>query len=516
MAGTLYDSQEGFAGGYNANGAKNPVDPSQFSAMTNVRLVREHEMAKRPGMKQALSYGTNQPTAISPWRKDSGSSDYQIVICDTSPAIKVATYSPVTGLLTVSSTTTPAVSRVGDSSAAFVHSATDELYLSDVGDKVYALVQATKLGSGTPDNIRSLWVYNQRLFGCTATNQTLYWSALNDGNTLGDTANGGGSATIRTFGGGVLRGGFALGGMNVLVADTALSVFRGRTFDDIQIAAGAEGLSPAVGAISPAEGESWKVIDEVGYIVSTRGLFTLTEASGLTPYIQPGLTDPIAELILSSKYASGRGIADNPRRNEIWFGMDASTISGTASSYIFIYSKILRRFTGQITFPSGAPQLLHLATGGNQDLLSVYPQIFVALSNGSNYYIAACDFADPSLEVFQDLSVNYTSSVGCRRFFTENQRETKAWDKAFVLMGSGGLGSQSAGASTGATLSATMPIGGAISPATALTAGLVAQVPLSGSGAYMDATITDGGLSSTGWSVASVEVTAADNGLVGQ
>ncbi len=117
--------------------------------------------------------------------------------------------------------------------------------------------------------------------------------------------------------------------------------------------------------------------------------------------------------------------------------------------------------------------------------------------------------------MFQDVGVNYTSYVSNRRFFTKAPRNDKSWSTAHVLMGSGALGTAAVDSATGATISYTTPVGGAVATSVALPAGEVSQVPLSGRGPYIDVTITDSGTSSTGWSVNSLEVSADDNGLTG-
>lgn len=506
----LGDVQNGFAGGFNGFGSQVPIPENQFVSMQNVRVVRDFEMAKRPGMRSLVSL-TNAPISLNFWRADSTTA--QIIVVDVIGTKYVGTFDPSTGAITLTSNIAVGDSSLGESGAHFVTGGADEFYLSSNSGKVYKQTASARLGASTPTGLNYLWVYNQRLFGCKTTDQTVYWSALNDGDTLGDTASGGGSATIRTFGGGVVRGGFALGSVNVIVHDSALSVFRGRTFDDISIQAGTEGLSADVGGIY---NNSFRAIDGVGYVVSSKGLFTITEAEGVQPFERAGRYDPIAAMARTNWDGENVLIADNIRAGEIWFSMAVRPAAGqSATPTIYILNKRLGQFTGQITLPVGW-SVEGLVSAGYAATGSIYPQIVLAIAGSSSHALAGCDFSDTTLEVFQDLGANYTSSVRCRRFFTGAPRNTKAFRRAYVEMGSGALGSASAGSSTGASLSYTTPVGGAVSDTTNLGAGATNIIQLSGQGQYVDVTLTDGGTSSTGWSVTSLEVEAFDYGKRGR
>lgn len=517
MASLVYDGQEGFAGGINPGGLTAFIPQNQFAAMTNVRVLESGEIAKRPGLRSLYTMTTYSPSNINTWRNGSGVGE--VVFNDTNGALRVATYNPSTAALTVTATYATGNPSVGISAAPFFGGGNPLLFLGVNSGKVVILPSGAALGAATPDALTAVWVYNQRLFGCrSGINQTIFWSGLNDGTTLGDTANGGGSATIRTFSNDAILGGFSLGAIMVIVHTSSLSVFRGRTFDDIQIQAGTEGLAPDIGGVL---GSSWQVVDHVGYLMSVRGVFLITPNGSVQSYQEmTGLRDPVADLLLSSYAVQNAAIIDNARRKEIWFVLQrTSTVGATPDQIIFIYSKTLRCFSGQVSFPdtwalAGAVAAISPAGSGDSN----WPQVMFAANRGgsANLGIVGCDFADPSLEQFADFATHkYTSSVQCRRFFTDEPRSRKAWSKAFVMMGSGALGTAAVDSATGATVSYTTPIGGTVSPSTALGAGEVNQVPLSGSGHCLDLTITDSGTSSTGWSVNSVEVMATDDGLVG-
>jgi hypothetical protein len=136
-----------------------------------------------------------------------------------------------------------------------------------------------------------IWVYNQRLFGVTGTNQTLFWSALNNGDSLGYAAGGGGEAVVRTFGNSALVGGAALGDTNILFHRTGVSLFTGWTQDDISIATGTRGLSQETGTIAPG---TIVAVDGAVVFLSVTGVYAIT-GGGLTP-ISPLIEPVIADL----------------------------------------------------------------------------------------------------------------------------------------------------------------------------------------------------------------------------
>jgi hypothetical protein len=353
-----------------------------------------------------------------------------------------------------------------------------------------------------------LWVYNQRLFGVVGTpygngggyaafpsqTVTLYWSGLNNGDTIGDAASGGGSANIRTYGGSVLVGGFAIGGTNYILHRNAISRFRGTTFDDINITAGAEGVMPNIG--QPA---AWKVIDNIGYLLTTEGVFLATE-DGFRAADNPQYPDPVRQFLLASTgYAPSSltypwFVLDNPRRSEVWF-----LVTVGSTSRAFIWSTVLQRFTGQCTFG------VSVASACSSFDSSSLPALLFIDSTG---IVRSTDFVDASLQVYQDLS-EYTSSVQFRRMYSqEDPSSDKSWRRAVIQMGSGaGITPLTIGATTGA-IAKYVTASGSVTSTTSLLAQQATTVQLSGQGSSVDLTITDNGTISVGWSVMRAEVEA--------
>lgn len=502
------DAQEGFAGGYNGAGTQTLIAANQFGAMQNVRVVRSCELAKRPGMRLLASPSRGQ--SIAAWYR-SGSLAEIVVIGDDSH-LRYGTFDPVLG--TVPLTDKGVVSKASLTGYAQFRDATqDVLYLADglsLPSKFTSAHVYSTLAAPAPA-ATALWTYNQRLFASFAGANTIYWSGLNNGDTLGDTANGGGSARINTFGDSIIFGGLVVGGTNYIMHHGGISAFTGRTFDDIQIQAGLTGALTGLGAIGTG---AFATIDGIGYVVTMRGLYLLTPDGNIQPYQQPNRPDPINDLDWWRTSPRSARIVNNARANEIWFILSNTNDAASPPNYttVLIYNKSLGVFSGQCVFASGVWGNGSPIDGvGTADGPGKPQMVLVALGQ-----LVGCDFSHTELEVFQDVAFNYTSLATCRRFYTSALQSTKAFRRAVVAMGAGQLGTATAGSTTGATLTYSTPVGGVVADATDLSAATTSIVQAGGQGPYMDVTITDSGASSVGWSVERVDVEAFDYGIRGR
>lgn len=509
------DQQNGFAGGQNpmAGTALAPLD--QCASMSNMRLVRNQELAKRPGLRLMGTMAANQrmfPSTLNV------SNRILSLDFDTGNAHASKQTFQSTGTPTLTSTNlsdTSVAYFTGTHAAQFRDGTGDTLYVPTyVNANTSAATGMIKwdgttltegVAAGKITGLSQLWVYNQRLFGCVGVpvgvgtggfSQVLYWSGLNNGDTMADTANGGGFAAIRTFGGQNILGGFALGNSNFILHQNAISMFRGTTFDDINIAAGAEGMTPNVGYPM-----AWKVVGEIGYLLTDQGLFIAT-ANGINAAHTPDYPDPIRTFLATTTDTIGPVsfpmwfVLENPRRKEIWCVISTVSGGGTKTSRVFIYHTDLRRFTGSGVFGIVVTDAHTAIDNGG-----LYPQmLFVSGSDGKVY---GCDFLYDSSQVYQDNGSSYTSSVQLRRMFSaEAPSDQKAWRSLAVQMGSGaGDTPASAGSTTGGKVNYTTTIGGAVSDTTNLLAQETNHIQLSGQGNAIDITVSDGGTSSTGWSV---------------
>ena len=504
------DSQESFAGGADPLGASGLVALDKVAAMTNMRLVRNGELAKRPGLR---SLGT-LTAGMRVYPSTLGGA-YRALGMDASAAAKKISLSGTTATVTALAAMGASYST-GLGFAQFRDGSGDVLYVAawDTGT-AKGLIKwdgnatiTENVGSIT--GLNAIWVYNQRLFGIKGTpggngwggnTQTLYWSGLNDGDTIGDTASGGGSATIRTYGGQNLVGGFALGNSNYILHENAISVFRGTTFDDINITAGTSGVCPNIGFPM-----AWAVVDQIGYVATGEGLFIVTEGGGVRPAGTPDHPDAIRSFLLGtaedySRTGTTRNwfILDNARRNEVWVIVNSrNTSSGAVTARAFIWNVGLQRFTGQCVFGVAVDYATVM-----YDSSTAAPVMVFVRSTGVLY---GTDFLLDSNNVYQDAGSSYTSSAQLRRMYTQAPSDQKSWRTAYVTMGAGaGETAATNGAATGATLSYATS-GATVADTTDLKAQQVNGIQLTGQGPHIDVTITDGGSSSTGWSVVRADV----------
>jgi hypothetical protein len=187
--------------------------------------------------------------------------------------------------------------------------------------------------ASTP-SVTQLAVYNQRLFGITGSDQTLYWSALNNGDSLGVTGSGGGVAVVRTYGGQHLTGLAVVNGTLLIFHANAISRFTGYAQDDIDIDAGAIGHAAEVGTVAP---RSIVVIDiegrDAALFLTRRGLYIATE-SGVVPVPSP--FDRDVQALADSDWIAVHA-AHHRANREVWFNI---------SGFLYVYQYDLKAWSG--------------------------------------------------------------------------------------------------------------------------------------------------------------------------
>lgn len=128
-------------------------------------------------------------------------------------------------------------------------------------------------------DVSLLEVYNLRLFGARPLGSSggprsvLFYSALGNGDTLGDPANGGGQAIIRSLSSAEITGLANVGGALLIFHSRGVHRFTGWSQDDISIDDGTTGMSSTIGCIAPA---SVVVVNNVAYFLSENGFFAAT------------------------------------------------------------------------------------------------------------------------------------------------------------------------------------------------------------------------------------------------
>ena len=303
------DGQVAFVGGLNLTADASQLAANQVRRADNARLTEYGGIVKRLGSQRlhAAAVGAGNPIRGGFAWNQPGFVRELIV---ANGGLLTGTYSVGMSWTTVAGALS---SGVYPSFAAFRDGSVECVYIADGGllNKYVAAGTLTVDIASTP-SVAQVCVYNQRLFGVSGQDQTLYYSDLNNGDTLGIAASGGGEAVVRTFSNQRIVALRTLGSSLVLFHISGLSRFTGYSQDDIDIDAGAAGISGDVGTVAP---RSIVEVDGALIFLSDRGFYRLTETS-----LEP-ISVPVESAFLSLDQTdfSRVAAAHNKADREVWF-----------------------------------------------------------------------------------------------------------------------------------------------------------------------------------------------------
>lgn len=273
MRADVTDAQEGFSGGLNTIAEEATLAANEMRQAQNVRLTIEGSALKRAGTRNlsvARVDATEVPMRGFSWRQPASTLELVAVGGVTTGKLYTGTYGY--GMAWTF------IANLNNSSefpqfAAFRDTGAECVYIAQSGLMKYKAGVLTR-PAGTPANIRRLAVQNNRLFGITGVDQTLWYSNLNDGDSLGIDASSGGSQIIRTFSNQELTALAAVGDSLLIFHRTAISRFTGYGAGDISITSGTRGVTSDVGTVAP---DSIVVVENVCYFLTDRGFYAATE-----------------------------------------------------------------------------------------------------------------------------------------------------------------------------------------------------------------------------------------------
>lgn len=241
------------------------------------------------------------------------------------------------GTVGASPTTRPSV-------VSFRGPSSDVIYIADGGPlNKYDNTTLTLNIASTP-SVTTLAVYNNRLYGISGLDQTLYWSGLSNGDTLGISPNGG-SAIVRTFKNDPIIGLLPLGSSLFLIHTDSISRFTGWSQDDFNISDGTRGVSPFIG-VQLALG-ALCVGGQHAYVVSTHGVWQFSESGESIKISDPvwlsantggAPISPSLAILGITSTDSGHGALVVTSREEIWFWLGGE---------IWLWSWALERWVGR-------------------------------------------------------------------------------------------------------------------------------------------------------------------------
>lgn len=386
--------------------------------------------------------------------------------------------------------------------ASFRTTTSEVVYIAD-GDTATSLNRwdgstLTANIASTPAGITQLAVYNQRLFGCTGADQKIWWSAINNGDTLGVTASGGGEAIVRTFSDQNITGLAAFGSSLLIFHVSGISRFTGLTQDDIAIAAGAQGLSSDVGAIS---GRSIVTTPQGVYFLSDRGFYVASEGG-----VQP-ISVKLDPIIRSLNLATASQTVGVHRRalREVWWYIP--------SVGVYRYNYALNAWTGPC-----AAGYINPATTALWEAVDTDAQPIVLRGDASGY-VTQTDVTGVYRDNVPAAGVGGTTfsmAVRCRRLYFDDPLQFKAfkwiylqvWQKSSAQCAVTWLTANGSGQYTLPNNGVTLGEWGTGTWGTGMW-GAGAQkperVPINGTGPYVDILLTDGGDAQSVWSRAEVD-----------
>lgn len=496
------DSQASFSGGLNAIASEFNVGETQIKLAENV-LLTQYGDATRRGGTQRMSTAVIAAAPVRGgicWRQ---ASTHEYLVACNGRLFSGGTYTMPMAWTDKGALTS---SAVYPSFEAFRDGTGECVYVADGTFRKYT-GGALSAPAGTPA-LAQVAAYNQRLYGITGLDQTIYYSSLNNGDSCGVVSATSGSAVVRTFGNQKLTALLALNGALAMFHVSGVSRFVGLTQDDLYIGAGSEGLSTDTGTVAPRSAVS---VEGYGYFLSERGAFRITD-SGVEALDGPESSDPTVALLptlSASAFAQIDAVHDKIGRTIRWYIPDLG---------VYVYHYRLGAWSGPHT-GIYTSQPTHCLFDGID--ASGRPAVFAGGLDGHLRQGETAGYLD-DVTASGTGGSRYTMTVQCRRFFTDQAESEKAWRWAYLfadLRGSfSGLVSWNTASGAG---SYTIP---AVNTAVwgAFTWGAFTwggsgnrpfRIPLSGRGSYLDLVYSDDG--TTGTLLSRVDLEAFDYGRRG-
>lgn len=464
-----------FSGGLNTVADPAALSPNQARQLGNARLSTYGSATRRGGTRKCLS----APVALSAtsnvgiyWPKFSKA----CVVAGTTQTLYTA---DVPAAFSTTWTMTMDAGRAFKalSLAIFQDSTTEVIYGQSQVGGLYKWngTTSTNVTAGTPVAVNGICVFDARLWGwnSAASANSLFYSGLNNGDTFGVVATGGGEIVIKNYSDSPVIACAPVGASLMIFHKTGISRLTGFGQADIQV-----DPVPATKDIRICGQNAIAVYHNAAWIATPNGLYQITEG-GATPIGSPDTPDPTIAAMAASTSATSTIVYANQATFEIWI-----IIPGTGT---YCYHVLLGAWSGPwngAIFAAAAPSIPFAL----KDLTLKLNQRTVLPPDaaGLMWELDSPDWFTDSASADGSAGSAYAMKVQAHRCFTDERSYSKAWRWANITA------ILTAGA-TAPTCTVESMLGG---PSTStFTAPIAAQAiyyqPGGGTGPYEDVTITD-------------------------
>lgn len=407
----LPDQQPRFDGGLNTVSDDAALLPNQMRRAENARLTDFGAVTKRGGTRRAstAAIDASEVQGGYGWRKDSGTSEILAIVDGTLYTTTYGsfpwTWASEVGAL--STTAVPTFAQFRDAGGA------DVVYIADGGllNDWDGTTLTVDIASTAQCSV--IVVHNERLWGTgvAASPDSIFYSALNNGDTLGNAGSGGGEIIVRTFGDEVIVGLASINTSLLIFHRRGISRLTGYGQDDITVAP--EGVTSDVGTIAK---NSIVASDNLAYFISERGLYRCNEST-VAPVGTPEKPDPTLPIIrgmTAAQLADIRCILNRATR-ELWIYLPGQGV--------YVYHTLLNAWAGPwdtgYLFPETTALFEVVDTNG----------LPVVLKGDEDGWVSLCDAPD----IFTDNAAadgtggdSYTMTVQLHRLYCGDDAEAKA------------------------------------------------------------------------------------------
>jgi hypothetical protein len=483
------DLQAGWLSGLNSVSDPAALTPDQARQLVNARLTTYGSATRRGGTRKVLTgavavsstgnVGLYWPLKLQAIAMAGAT---QVLYAGGAPSAFTATWAmTMTARGTVSANTLCIFTDANAAEVVYGESQAGGLVKYDGS-------AATTVTAGTPVAVSGACVYDARLWGwnSAASPNSVYYSALNNGDTLGIAASNGGQIVVTTHAAAsIVR--CAPVGASLLIFHHPAGISRLTGFGSSDLSVSPQ---PATADLAICGPNALALYHNAAWVATAQGLYQVTEG-GAQPVGSPERPDPTIAVLATSAYASSTIVYANRSTFEIWV-----MIPGTG---VYAYNVLLGAWSGPFNgsiFAATAPGVPFEINDQTVLRRTVMPPD----AAGMMYELDSPDYYKDGVDAAGTNGSAYNMVLQCHRMFGEDRSYSKSWRWVIptAILSSG---------ATAPTASIQSLYGGASTQTFATPSGNQDVYYLNGmgTGPYEDVTITDSGAAASEYFTVAVE-----------